>query len=420
MFMGKGVGRVAIEGDKIKQLLNQLCPQINKIYGKYTIRYKPILKGMAYNISFKPNGMSYEMKLDYLNILHTDIMLPLEEEIMATSEFKSFQNYLFDNQCYEWFTFLDCVINQIRLLNDTENTINKFIDYLNEKIEYYGIFYIDGLNLDVEELPFIDGIRFQRVTEINDYTGILDNASYIKTMVKLSGSTTQEINKKIQTLITALTFLKLEPINIVHRTLTNDSIFRKPQISYNPKTILGSNNVTLNFNELEKLKDIYCTLKSPSANNDSIKISLARYHDSLYQPIGVEAKIAFAIESLEALITKDENELCFKLCIRSSQILKVFNYLPESKIKDRVYNKLKFAYDLRSKYIHGSEHSYKKEINISKIYKEILDIVSYTIILFIRVLSKKSKSDLLKIIDLSLISESDVQGLRNLPATFSQ
>lgn len=217
-----------------------------------------------------------------------------------------------------------------------------------------------------------------------------------------------------------------EPIHEIHSEINSNSIFIKPQSHSNSEMIINpfECDFYLDNSNLEKLKSIYWVLQSVNgADSDCIIVAQEMYRNALYQPIRYEGKIAFAMASLEALFTENDGDFTYKLYIRVSQFLKMFDYVPENEIETKVFNKVKNAYDVRSKYVHGEKISPKlmrKVRDISALYKEIMQITSECIVLFLRVFPNLSKNDkdkkeeILKLIDSSLISQESIKKIKGL------
>ncbi len=130
--------------------------------------------------------------------------------------------------------------------------------------------------------------------------------------------------------------------------------------------------------------------KSKSGFNSSIKVAIDRYEELMFVFQNDSPKrVAYAIMGLEAIYSTDSGELKFKLTMRVTKIFKLLNLNPKMIAKN-----VKDAYNLRSKYAHGSIIKTK----ISFEFEEtIIDYLRISIILALA--TNFSKNDFVTLLD---------------------
>jgi hypothetical protein len=160
--------------------------------------------------------------------------------------------------------------------------------------------------------------------------------------------------------------------------------------------------------DIPKIQELNKILRRNSSRildrDNPIHIAFQRYTDALFNAGIVEADITTTINCLEALyLTEEENsELSHRLSQRVAAIMRCFNINPKN-----VYNNVKDAYKIRSRYIHGQviKDEKRQEIRDTQLAEHILNYARISILVFIQLDSWKKK-ELIKIIDNSLIDNS--------------
>ena len=90
-------------------------------------------------------------------------------------------------------------------------------------------------------------------------------------------------------------------------------------------------------------------ITSHQKTNNPINIAYNRYKESLTRHISLDEKLTFSIMGLEALFLSGNNELSYQLRVKAAKLLGYLNEPPEE-----VLTNIKKAYNIRSKYLHGS------------------------------------------------------------------
>ncbi|MCK5282805.1 MAG: hypothetical protein KAK00_05330 [Nanoarchaeota archaeon] len=146
---------------------------------------------------------------------------------------------------------------------------------------------------------------------------------------------------------------------------------------------------------------------------DYLTIAYNRYCDSLLERSIIEKRIANVVMGLEALFSKENQELLYRLKMRISKFLSLLGYNPY-----KIKGKIKDAYAIRSLFAHGGILSYKdrrkyelKGVQLDQFLKEISDYLRISIVLAIMINYEKEK--FVDIIDDSLIDHEKEKLLNN-------
>lgn len=203
-----------------------------------------------------------------------------------------------------------------------------------------------------------------------------------------------------QNIISVLQLFDVGSVGLTKMDLDSESIIRPfplPGKYRDPDTPFS---YIISEEESEGLSQFYSNisnlvgeyLQSPDENN-FLTISFDRYQNAIKEKASPESQLTSAIMSLEAMLLKDEEkgELSERLSKRADILLGMFNYQSIN-----ISNKIKTAYGIRSRYVHGSEseRDYDKDL--------VHDIVDYTrscIVIYLFLFEEFSKKDLLNKID---------------------
>lgn len=181
-------------------------------------------------------------------------------------------------------------------------------------------------------------------------------------------------------------------------------------------------NYLINDKDIEKLSRFWEKIKGPILKNIIVPINnmnhiavaykfyinalLTRSLDS-FMEVNVNGKIAFAIMGLEALFLEDSAELKYRLGLRISKLLGIYDRDTYSSIK--VNENIKTAYNIRSKFLHGTSAGNGNEN--SNLLSLVMDYLRNSIIIYL--LIHKSKNDFIKLIDNSLINPDSEKELKS-------
>ena len=145
-----------------------------------------------------------------------------------------------------------------------------------------------------------------------------------------------------------------------------------------------------------------------------LRIAYERYCEAILSNRPWEFQIMMASMALEGLLLNNEGELKYRLTTFAAKVLGMLGLDP-IQVKDR----LGIAYLVRSTYVHGGQWSPQRIKNVLKkestaqFTRTVLDYVRICLVAFI-FLNGRSKDDLTKLIDRSLISEDSHRELQGL------
>lgn len=161
----------------------------------------------------------------------------------------------------------------------------------------------------------------------------------------------------------------------------------------------------------KELNDFIRKIKSLSKSdnlleivNESKPLGIAlRFYDScLLESKSTEHRIANSISCLEALYLSDPSgELKRRLSQRVALIMKHFGFVP-----NKVFEDVKDAYDIRSKYVHGNSLNKKQILKAFEIIENIVQYSRISFLVFLQWKNQYDKKKLLKLIDQALLDET--------------
>lgn len=238
----------------------------------------------------------------------------------------------------------------------------------------------------------------------------------------------EKITQQIERWLNIFRLLKPTDLIVVYQTVKPVSIFEHPisetMAQPQDKFWIGkvehretsSFKLCLKAEEEEILqtfiKNIKPALKEISyktyLSGSSYDLAFHRYNDSLLKTEVSAYKILSAMTSLEALLSDGSTEITFKIRLRVAKLLSYFRFNPLE-----VSEKIKNAYNIRSKLVHGSKLEDKDKDLLEFARHCTHEIINYNrICLLIALQLKKTfdKQKLIKQIDNSLIdTASDIE-----------
>jgi hypothetical protein len=149
---------------------------------------------------------------------------------------------------------------------------------------------------------------------------------------------------------------------------------------------------------------------------DAWSIAFERYSDSILRNELIEKRIASAIMGLESLLSRENQEITYRLGKRSAKLLEQAGYQPL-----RVDKVIKEAYTIRSSYVHGSHLSPKdtakmlKKFDMADIKEFLRELLHYLRICLIIIISLDlAKDNVIELLDNSLIDSNSHRRLEGL------
>jgi hypothetical protein len=281
----------------------------------------------------------------------------------------------------------------------------------------YGFMIRQPIKEDLEkEVPFYSPIR--------SYYDPLSYPSSIAS-VEFSGRRAQDIQTKIALMIVILKLFRVSSIKYLSYKMYSDSI---TDIAARGGVFLGSQEQVLETDIIKrddesKLKIFWGAIEKllplslyNFGEKELTPVCLAydRYNDALMHNGLLERRIASVVMGLEALLLGETQELKYRLGLRTARVVSFLDDNPQ-KVKQIV----KDAYDIRSKFAHGSRLSYKdikslklKYGDIKNLFLTVIDYLRQLIVVMI--LIQKSKEEFIDLVDDSLIEREKETLLNNL------
>lgn len=219
------------------------------------------------------------------------------------------------------------------------------------------------------------------------------------------------VQEKIDSIISTLRLFKLGSIERLQIQLNSDSIIRSfgGTIGKGNK-IVAHHKYGLAEEDTEILKEFITIIEDlvhseiidkSTDEADYITIAYERFCDGLLKPVIPENRIASAIMALEALYLKEpeKSELTEKLSLRVAIALEPFGHKTLE-----VYNIVKRAYGIRSRFVHGSKVEQKE---IGELPENILDYCRVSIIMFLQLHKELEKEKLINLLNKSLLDHDE-------------
>ena len=358
-----------------------------------------------------------------------------------TEEFKSFQEAieksvkiynLEETKARSWIINFVRQITNVCLDEIKEDKvielINLFISDLEENpILWQPEVWIDGIWMETNSIKIQDNILLRKPEPVDLEFESLYESYYPQEIHNWPSAILElefrdkypvQIQHKIESVIATLRLFKLGSIENLRSRLNPNSIsrglggtlFSNNLISAYYKyglTEADAEDLTIFVNRIEPL--IYSEIIDKSADDiDYISIAYDRFCDALLKPVVPENRLTTAIMALEALYLKDTelNELTERLSQRVALALETFGYDPLE-----VYNLVKKAYGVRSRFVHGSKVEQKK---IGELPEKILDYCRISIIIFLQIHDEQDKDKTINLLSNSLLSDIEKKKLHEL------
>ena len=326
-------------------------------------------------------------------------------------------------------TILEYLNGNLNPKKDLVEYIVTFIhDLKGNPIEWEIKVWLEGIGMKADEIEIEKGtiIRKPTVSDI-EYEHPLGTPSLEQTLLH-HPSAILEIRRRVKH--QPAIYLDLERIIITLQLYKVGSV-SKARIYWKPKSFLKSGGIftpmrlwpttyryLLDVSDAEKLPQFVAKIKDKLPieektgslmTTNHLGIAISRYQDAILKPEATENKIAYAVMGLEALYLKAEEkeELSRRLAQRVAKLLSFFE---EEPIK--VYRIVKKAYNIRSRFVHGSPLQNKKPQEVKEILDNIIEYLRKSILTFIQL--QNEKKELLSLIDDALLEKQKDIKLQNL------
>lgn len=352
-------------------------------------------------------GEEYDKALDYIGDRGENMRRPpdllLREFVSSIMEFES------DNV----------------LGSDITNQVSLFISHIDDSaISWKTTLWIDGLDMDADSIDIDDSTRLRTPNEndLVEESKISEDTPHTPSSVPTAGPSAilevtrrakdeNEIFTELQKLIYGLRLYSVSSVSRIRLHLDSSGV-----VSFPPTTVKSTPNTpfryTLSSDNESNLQE-FMTKMTPvveekiieKEEDDYLNIAFDRYKSALNDNDSDESRLTSAIMALEALLLKDEEraELSERLSRRTDILLSFFSYQ-----EIEVSRKVRRAYEIRSRYVHGSKIG---EEDISELTERIMDYARKCIVLFLQVPEDEGKDNLLSAIDRSSLQDESKKSL---------
>ena len=147
-------------------------------------------------------------------------------------------------------------------------------------------------------------------------------------------------------------------------------------------------------------------------SGNSYELSFHRYNDALLKTNVNAYKILSSISSIEALLSNSDKKIAHNLRCRVAKLLSIYGFR-----ESEVMEKIKIAYNLRSKLVHGTKPEDNQVDLLDFARKHTHEIINFNRICLLTALQLKGKisnDDLIKIIDQACLNQKGDEELKKL------
>lgn len=314
---------------------------------------------------------------------------------------------------------------------------------------WLGNTYIESDEIEIEQGVFLRRptkeqladirLKSNHIAEFDKMTGrrlvagaILTFSVACDNRLPVTGLYPEKIPQHIERWLNIFRLFKPTDLTVVYQAVNPVSIFEYPVSEHKEQPQdkfwqgkvehreTSSYKLYLKTDEVELLRafvrNVKPTLKDISHKNylsgSSYDLAFHRYNDALLKTEVNAYKILSAITSMEALLSDGSTEITFKIRTRTAKLLSFFgcDALDTSE-------KMKNAYNLRSKLVHGSKPEDKQIDLLEFARNHTHEILNFNRLCLLTALQLKKSADrqrLVKLIDNSLIDSKSESKLKKL------
>jgi hypothetical protein len=295
---------------------------------------------------------------------------------------------------------------------------------------------LDGIELEIATLKLAPGIVLRRPSkDIETEFPLAPLATWnspflqpeISAILEVEAKATNQITimEKIDSILKTLKLFKVATIKPIILLIVSEAIIpplfgeifliniiTQPKFPY-----------TIKQEDEERLKNFWKMIEKPLINLHSLTQIPRRelehlffantfYEDALLREGRFEEKVTRVVMGLEALLLAEQDELSYRLSLRTAKLLGLLGF-DAIDVKKRVSD----AYKIRSKYAHGKLLPKNKEESITKKYGGqqafLHSLLNYLRLLIITMLLCKIRKDkFLEILDFALIDQNQDNELK--------
>lgn len=270
--------------------------------------------------------------------------------------------------------------------------------------------------------PTVEDLNQQYPVEIMPFTDSFSPSRQPSIVLETNQQTVNEskIRAKLEKLLIAFRLYQVGSVFSTREHLKPESVIKGGYTSFGNPYFLSTYTYGLGAQDLNHLQ-LFVEKIFPlipleavlgrSKNIDPNALSIQRYQDAILKPEIIEGRLARAIMSLEALYLKaiEHGELSHRL---GQRVGKLLSYFGSESIE--VYSILAEAYEIRSRFIHGSGIESGERRRIGKLTKKVLNYSRQSIIAFLQLSQVHNKDEILSKIDKSLLNVKTSNRLEKL------
>jgi len=256
--------------------------------------------------------------------------------------------------------------------------------------------------------------------------GNVDPTAFLSMKIQSKLDTSQPtIRAKIDEAVAILRLFRVGAVECMHYTSDTSSFldpFGKLDI---PTRLWGRQNYLITRGkDVKSLKKFWANIKKvklpdsaysvSKKETNEISIAYDRYCDSLEGRI-IEKRISSAVMGLESLYLSgsEQQEMSYRLRMRVSKLLRLIGFNP-----NETSERIKDAYEIRSKYVHGGLLNQKERRKLEKKYGNINEfpkiIMDYLRASIVALLKRPSKTSLIQKIDDSFLDSKKEDEIKKM------
>ena len=255
-------------------------------------------------------------------------------------------------------------------------------------------------------------------------TAFLHTRICAKAQSGLDFAVSTALQNEIDKGIGILRLFRVGAVQYLQYTMDTSSIVKPVLGTLTSGTLPGPDKYLITKDDIRPLKKYWtkmAVVKLPASiyttiqkEPDELSIAYDRYSDSLEGGI-MEKRVSNAVMGLEALYLQggEQQEMSYRLRMRVGKLLSLVGYNP-SEIQER----MKDAYEVRSKYVHGgllkSKGSRKLEGKYGDINEFTKTIINYLRASIVALLNRPSKNTIIRRLDESLLDNTREDEIRNI------
>ena len=232
------------------------------------------------------------------------------------------------------------------------------------------------------------------------------------------------LQNEIDREIAVLRLFRVGAVQDIQYSMDTDSIIHIAGGTLTRGRLLGSDKYLITMKDVKPLKGFWSNMKkvklpdsvysASQKEPDALSIAYDRYCDSLEGTI-IEKRVSSAVMGLEALYLGggEQQEMSYRLRMRVSRLLRLIGFDP-----NETRERIKDAYEIRSKYVHGGLLNQKDRHKIERKHGDINDfpkiIMDYLRASIVALLKRPSKNSLIQKIDDSFLDSQKEAEIRKL------